>query len=49
MITVAELYAGEKNTAKEEKLFDSLFKLVEVIDMDFEISAQAGRIVRKWR
>ena len=49
VITITELYAGEKLTANEEKLIDQLLKPFVVIDVDSEISEQAGRIVRKWR
>jgi predicted nucleic acid-binding protein len=49
VVTVAELYAGEKITEDEEAVLDSLMKPFQVTDVDSEISMQAGRLVRQWR
>lgn len=49
VVTIAELYAGEKITDSEEAVLDSLMKPFQVIDVDSDISMQAGRLVRRWR
>ncbi len=49
IVTVAELYAGEKITENDEAILDSLMIPFQVIDVDTEISMHAGRLVRQWR
>ena len=49
VVTIAELYAGEKITESDEAVLDSLIKPFQVVDVDTEMSIQAGRLVRQWR
>lgn len=49
VVTVAELYAGENITEKEEVILDSVMKPFQVTDITAQISMQAGRLVRRWR
>ncbi len=44
VITVAELYAGEKITEKDEAILDGLIKPFQVIDVDSAISRQADAL-----
>ncbi len=49
VLTLTELYAGEKLSADGERIVDSLIQPFQMIDVGSDISVEAGRLVRQWR
>ena len=49
MLTITELYAGEKLSEDGERIVDSLIQPFQTVDVGSDISIQAGRLVRRWR
>ncbi len=49
LLTVSELYAGEKVGEREEQVIDQLLLPFQLVSPDSEVAAMAGRFVRQWR
>ncbi len=49
VLSIAELYAGEKLSEEGERIVDSLIEPFQIIDVGSDISLLAGRLVRQWR
>jgi predicted nucleic acid-binding protein len=49
VLTLTELYAGEQLSDDDERILDALILPFQAIDVDADISVQAGRLVRRWR
>lgn len=47
--TIAELYAGDKVRSEHEDIIHALLAPFDVVVIDPEISAEAGRLPRQWR
>lgn len=49
LLTVSELYAGEKVGEREEGVINQLLQPFQLVSPDTEVAALAGRLVRQWR
>ena len=49
VLTLTELYAGEKLSQDGERIVDSLVQPFQTVDVGSDIAVQAGRLVRRWR
>lgn len=49
VLTITELYAAERLSEDGEHIVDSLILPFLAIDVESDISMQAGRLVRRWR
>lgn len=49
VLTVAELYAGERLSEDGERVVDALMQPFQAVEIGSDISIQAGRLLRRWR
>lgn len=49
VLTVSELYAGEKVGEREESVVDQLLVPFQLVSPSRDVAALAGRLVRQWR
>lgn len=49
VLTIAELYAGEKVGQREESVIDQLLFAFQLVPPSSDVATLAGRLVRQWR